>query len=174
MCQPTLTISSPSSLYSAFPRGSSLLQTPPGSVFWERQWKQPVPVLVIGAACPPALQQRQQPNGRSVPAAALGPASAAAPTHPDPRAKGPPAGPLAAWLLSVTSQPVTPAAPADAQRQPQWQRGGPDHGEGGQEPVTLPQQAGGRGSTGSPHAAPAQVCVGPLLCPCVVCPGRAT
>lgn len=148
---------SPSFLRSAFPRGSSLLQTPPGSVFWQR--KRPVPLLVVSAAGPPALQQRQQPNSQSVPAAArfswqLGPQPSAAPTRPGPPAQGPPAGSLTAWLLSIASQPVTPAAPADAQRQPQWQRGGPDHGEGGKEPVTLPQPAGGGGPTG---AAPAQV-----------------
>lgn len=145
-------------LLSAFPRGSSLLQTPPRSVFWQRQRKRAVPLLVISAEGPPALQQRQQPNGQSVPAARfsrqLGSSSAAAPTHPGPPAKGPPAGSPAAWLLSITPQPVTPAAPADAQRQPQWQRGGPDHGEGGEEPVALPQPAGGGGPTGS---APAQV-----------------
>lgn len=173
----------PSSLCSAFPRGSSLLQTPPGSVFWERQRKRPVPLLVVSATGPPALQQRQQPNSQSVPAAArfswkLGPSFAATPTRPDPPAKGLPA----AWLLSITSQPVTPAAPADAQRQPQWQRGGPDHGEGGEEPVTLPQPAGGGGSTGSPFTAPTQVSVcssewvnekvwvtvGDAHCPCAV------
>ena len=155
----TLTLS-PWFLLSAFPRGSSLLQTPPRSVFWQRQWKRAVPLLVISAEGPPALQQRQQPNGQSVPAARfsrqLGSSSAAAPTGPGPPAQGPPAGSPAAWLLSITPQPVTPAAPADAQRQPQWQRGGPDHGEGGEEPVTLPQPAGGGGPTGS---APAQVSV---------------
>lgn len=143
-------------LCSAFPRGSSLLQTPPGSVFWQR--KRPVPLLTVSAACPPALQQRQQPNSQSVPAATrfsgqLGPgSSAAAPTRPGPPAPGPPAGSRAAWLLRITSQPVTPAAPADAQRQPQWQCGGPDHGEGGKEPLTLPQPAGGGGPTGAATA----------------------
>lgn len=157
----------PPFLRSAFPRGPSLLQTPPGSVFWQRQRKRPVPLLVVSATGPPALQQRQQPNSQSVPAARffwqLGPPSAAAPTRPAPPAQGPPAGSLAAWLLSITSQPVTPAAPADAKRQPQWQRGGADHGEGGTEPVTLPQPAGGGGPTGSTFTAAAQVSV----CVCV-------
>lgn len=154
----------PSFLCSAFPRGSSLLQTPPWSVLWQR--KRTVPLLAVSATGPPALQQRQQPNSQSVPAAArfswqLGPQSSAAPTRPAPPAQGPPAGSPAAWLLSIASQPVTPAAPADAQRQPQWQRGGPDHGEGGKEPVTLPQPAGGGVQTG---AASAQVslCYSPL------------
>lgn len=139
-------------LPSAFPGGPSLLQTAPGSISWQR--KRPVAVLAVRPAGPAAVQQRQQPNGQSVPAVPehLGVGAPAAATPPGPPAEGPPAGPLAAWLLCSPSQPVTPAAPADAQRQPQWQRGGADHGEGGAEPLAVPQQARGGGETGPPAA----------------------
>lgn len=150
-----------SSLCSAFSRGSCLLQETPGFIIWQRQRKRPVPLLTTGTTGPPALQQRQQPNSQSVPAAQffrqLGPPSAA--TRPATPTQGPPAGSLAAWLLSITSQPVTPAASADAQRQPQWQRGGPDHGKGGKEPVALPQPAGGGVPTGSTFTASTQVSI---------------
>ncbi|KAK5873579.1 hypothetical protein PBY51_018611 [Eleginops maclovinus] len=93
-------------------------------------------------------QQQQQQHGS--------PGTWAPHLQPHPH-RGPQQGPVAAWRLSSTPQPVTPAAPADAQRQPQWQRGGADHGEGGEEPVSLPQPAGGGGPTGGTSTETAQV-----------------
>lgn len=144
-------------LCSAFPRGSCLLQTASRPVLlWQRR-RRSISVFTVGTPRPSALQQRQQPHGQPVPAAAarlswgLGPAPAApaatAATRP-----GPPAAAVR-WRRSAP-QPVAPAAAADAQRQPQRQCGGTDHGTGGQEPLAVPQPAGGGVS---PATASAQV-----------------
>ncbi|CAG14064.1 unnamed protein product, partial [Tetraodon nigroviridis] len=78
----------------AFPRGSRLLQTPPGALGRER--KRAVLVLAGGPAGPAALQQRQQPHGRRAPHS-LAPRPSTAACPPSCSSRCPAAAPMATW-----------------------------------------------------------------------------